>query len=35
MGGSRGGRDLDFWCRDLEIPLWAETRSRHEIDVAT
>ena len=28
MGGSGGGRDL-------EIPLWAETRSRHEIDVAT
>ena len=30
-GRSRHG----FWCRDLEIPLWAETRSRHEIDVAT
>ena len=28
-GRSRHG----FWCRDLEIPLWAETRSRHEIDV--
>ena len=35
MGGSGGGRDLDFWRRDLEIPLWAETRPRHEIDVAT
>ena len=35
MGGSGGGGDLDFWCRDLEIPLLAETRSRHEIDVAT
>ena len=35
MGGSGGGRDLDFWCRDLEIPLWAEMRSQHEIDVAT
>ena len=35
MGGSGGGRDLDFWCRGLEIPLWAEKRSRHEIDVAT
>ena len=35
MGESRGGRDLDFWCRDLEIPKWAETRLRHEIDVAT
>ena len=30
-GRSRHG----FRCRDLEIPLWAETRSRHEIDVAT
>ena len=30
-GRSRPG----FWCRDLEIPLWVETRSRHEIDVAT
>ena len=28
MGVSRGGRDL-------EIPLWVKTRSRHEIDVAT
>ena len=35
MGGSGRGRDLDFLCRDLEIPLWAETRSRHEIDVTT
>ena len=35
MGGSVGGHDLDFWCRDLEISLWAEMRSRHEIDVAT
>ena len=35
MGGIREGRDLDFWCRDLEIPLWTEMRSRHEIDVAT
>ena len=70
MGGSKGGRDMEkwrrdvaemglsrfevatsflmsrhgrkwgrlrhgFWCRDLGIPLWAETRSRHEIDVAT
>ena len=36
MGGSGGGRDLNFWCRNLEIPLWAgKTRSRHEIDVAT
>ena len=35
MGGSEGGRDLDFLCRDLEIPLWAEMRSRHEIDVVT
>ena len=24
-----------IWCRDLEGPLWAETMSRHEIDVAT
>ena len=35
MGGRGGGRDLDFWRRDLEISLWAKTRSRHEIDVAT
>ena len=35
MGGSGGGHDLDFWRHDLDIPLWAETRSRHEIDVAT
>ena len=35
MSGGGGGRDLEFWCRDLEIPLWVETRSRHEIDVAT
>ena len=35
MGDSGGSRDMDFWCRDLEIPLWAETRSRHAIDVAT
>ena len=35
MGGSGGGRDLDLWRRDLEIPLWAETMSRHEVDVAT
>ena len=70
MGGSKGGRDMEkwhrdvaemglscfevatsflrsrhewqwgrsrpgFWYRDLEIPLWAETMSRHEIDVAT
>ena len=35
MSGSGGGRDLDFLCRDLEIPLWVEKRSRHEIDVAT
>ena len=35
MGSSKGGRDMDFWCRDLESPLWAETVSRHEIDVAT
>ena len=70
MGGSKGGRDMEkwrrdvaemglsrfkvatsilrsrhgrqwgrsrpgFWCRDLEIPQWAETRSRYEIDVAT
>ena len=24
-----------FWCCNLEIPLWAEMRSRHGIDVAT
>ena len=35
MGGSVGGHDMDFWSRDLEGPLWAETVSRHEIDVAT
>ena len=35
MSGSGEGRDLEFWCHDLKIPLWAETRSRHEIDVAT
>ena len=28
MGNSMGGRDL-------EIPLWAETVSRHGFDVAT
>ena len=33
MGGGVGSRDLDFWCLDSEIPLWARTRSRHEIDV--
>ena len=27
MGSSVGGRDL-------EIPLWAGTRSRHELDIA-
>ena len=21
VGGTEAGRDLDFWCRDLEIPL--------------
>ena len=31
MGGRGGGRDLDFWRHDLEIPLWAETRSRHRL----
>ena len=31
MGGSGGGRDLEFWRRDLEIPLWVETRSRHRL----
>ena len=35
MDGSERGRDLNFLCHDLEIPLWVETRSRHEIDVAT
>ena len=35
MGGSGGGRDLEFWRRDLEIPLWVETRLGHEIYVAT
>ena len=33
--GNRGRSRPGFWCRDLEILLWAETRSRHEIDVAT
>ena len=23
MGGSEGGRDLESWCHDLEIPMWA------------
>ena len=27
LAGQKGGRDLDFWRRDLEIPLWARTRS--------
>ena len=37
MGGNGGGRDMDFLCRDLEIPLWAETMrvmklmSRHRV----
>ena len=35
MGSSVGGHDLEFGRRDLEIPLWAKMRSRHEIDVAT
>ena len=36
IGSSRErGRDKDFWRRDLKIPLWAETRSRHEIDATT
>ena len=35
MGGSGGGHDLEFWRRDLEVLLWAETRPRHEIYVAT
>ena len=26
---------MDFWCRDLKGPLWVETVSQHEIDVAT
>ena len=35
MGGNGGGQDLDFLCCNLEIPLWEEKMSRHEIDVAT
>ena len=35
MGGSGGGRDLDFGIVTWKIPLWAETKSRHELDVAT
>ena len=34
-GWQCGRSQPGFRCRDLEIPLWVETRSRHEIDVAT
>ena len=33
--GNRGWSRPGFWCRDLESPLWVETKLRHKIDVAT
>ena len=35
MGGSVGGRDLDFGVATWKSYYLAETTSRHEIDVAT